>query len=552
MLKASFGSYVLMSFVSSLLVVIHAFSLKRYFYNAVVYLTKSKIATVVLGNCGVVCLLLVGKFMQAVFLGPLRFREEERLQVRIREAVIESCLAMTVFREEFNSKFIGLFAVLLFLKIFHWLSRDRVEYMEEQPNAPLLAHARLISLMAVLFALDIRLVVSCATYTMQYGPSFLVLFAFEFAVLSISLISTITRYGLNSADSYLEGRWDAKGMISFYNELLCDASQLIVYIAFFLYVQAFYTLPLHIIRDIYLTFTKFHKRCVDFLRYRRVASSMNELFPDATEQDFSDGDRTCIICREEMQSAKKLNCGHIFHVRCLQSWLRRQLSCPVCRANVEVSTRGSNTRNEAVSVLRNYLVHATHFISEAFTSIRRMLQGELRFRHAHLYRPAYQPRPTTATLAYPLPFETWNRLSRQPPMIPPSGLHSAGTGLPFPNPPMSFPTAMGASFQMPRAPGASITGTPPANLPGFVPPMNRFPSVRNTQIPPAETRASPQVGPDSSIPSDTSTAQRRQASTSKFNGRAKLERLMRVSEQLDSLRKEVDELIMLEVEESAD
>lgn len=44
-------------------------------------------------------------------------------------AVTETCLAMTIFREEFDLQFIVVFTTLLFLKIFHWLSQDRVEYV---------------------------------------------------------------------------------------------------------------------------------------------------------------------------------------------------------------------------------------------------------------------------------------------------------------------------------------------------------------------------------------------------------------------------------------
>ena len=45
-------------------------------------------------------------------------------------------------------------------------------------------------------------------------------------------------------------------------------------------------------------------------------------------------DATCIICREEMTTAKKLLCGHLFHVHCLRSWLERQHTCPTCRAPI--------------------------------------------------------------------------------------------------------------------------------------------------------------------------------------------------------------------------
>ena len=44
-------------------------------------------------------------------------------------AVTETCLAFTVFREDFSPRFVGLFTLLLFLKCFHWLAEDRVDFV---------------------------------------------------------------------------------------------------------------------------------------------------------------------------------------------------------------------------------------------------------------------------------------------------------------------------------------------------------------------------------------------------------------------------------------
>ena len=51
-------------------------------------------------------------------------------------------------------------------------------------------------------------------------------------------------------------------------------------------------------------------------------------------------DATCIICREEMTTAKKLLCGHLFHVHCIRSWLERQHTCPTCRAPIIPADNG--------------------------------------------------------------------------------------------------------------------------------------------------------------------------------------------------------------------
>lgn len=39
----------------------------------------------------------------------------------------ETLLALTIFKDEFESSFVLLFVSLLFLKVFHWLASDRVE-----------------------------------------------------------------------------------------------------------------------------------------------------------------------------------------------------------------------------------------------------------------------------------------------------------------------------------------------------------------------------------------------------------------------------------------
>ena len=51
----------------------------------------------------------------------------QRLHERAWYAVTESLLALTIFRDEFDTSFVILFVSLLFFKVFHWLAADRVE-----------------------------------------------------------------------------------------------------------------------------------------------------------------------------------------------------------------------------------------------------------------------------------------------------------------------------------------------------------------------------------------------------------------------------------------
>lgn len=113
----------------------------------------------------------------------------------------------------------------------------------------------------------------------------------------------------------------------------------------------FYGLPIHIMRDLFMTARSFVKRLGALMRYRKALQDMNK-YPDATQEDL-DREDTCIICREEMRPwdpsvvgaversrPKKLPCGHILHFGCLKGWLERQQVCPTCRRPVVIDGAG--------------------------------------------------------------------------------------------------------------------------------------------------------------------------------------------------------------------
>ena len=52
-----------------------------------------------------------------VFLGSLRESEVELINDRLSQAVMETCLAMTIFQREFNVEFVAMFVALTFFKV---------------------------------------------------------------------------------------------------------------------------------------------------------------------------------------------------------------------------------------------------------------------------------------------------------------------------------------------------------------------------------------------------------------------------------------------------
>ncbi|XDG02322.1 hypothetical protein ABKA04_001937 [Annulohypoxylon sp. FPYF3050] len=338
-------------------VVAYAFNQRANFYSAMVYLSQNNLSLMILIN---LVLLVYGSFvwgLQRLCYGPLRPVEIEQLYEKAWFAVTETCLAMTIFREEVGAWFLVMFTALVTGKVWEWIGEGRVEVLEQQPPVnPRLFHMRLsISLLLSivydtwLFSYTVNAVIQ------QARPNMMVMFLFEFAILATCSFRTGFRYVLSLVEAdivkkqtrqRLEERrrqvreqraeimrrresgdaaeaeaaaqeelppededidetdievqgWESKGQWVLSLDLFTDFVKLGIYSAFFAILMMFYGLPIHIMRDLFLTARSFVKRLSALMQYRKALQGMNS-YPDATAEELARED-TCIICREDMR-----------------------------------------------------------------------------------------------------------------------------------------------------------------------------------------------------------------------------------------------------------
>ncbi|PSR97115.1 hypothetical protein BD289DRAFT_451095 [Coniella lustricola] len=387
-------------------VITSAFWQRANFYSAMVYLSQSNLCLMILVN---LFFLIYGSFMyglQRLCFGTLRPVEVEQLYEKAWFAVTETCLAMTVFRDDVGAFFLVMFTALITGKVWGWIGEGRVEVLEQQPPAnPRLFHTRLVvSLLTSVIYNCWLLNYSIRTVIAVAKPTMMVMFLFEFAVLAVSSLHTALRYVISlvetsvvkkqtqtrlrlrraevrrERDEILRRReagelgeeeggplpdpdeveemdievpgWETKGQWVLFLDIFADFLKLSVYVAFFGVLFAFYGLPIHIMRGLFMTTRSFVKRLSALLKYKQALRDMNR-YPDARAEDLGRED-TCIICREEMRPwdpnagqlerhrPKKLPCGHILHFGCLKSWLERQQVCPTCRSSVVADPQQRN------------------------------------------------------------------------------------------------------------------------------------------------------------------------------------------------------------------
>uniref|UniRef100_A0A0R3RH88 RING-type E3 ubiquitin transferase n=1 Tax=Elaeophora elaphi TaxID=1147741 RepID=A0A0R3RH88_9BILA len=284
MSRASTFLLTLASVILTSLTVGNAFFQKKQFYPSVVYITKSSPSMAVMYVQGLVVAYMIFQIVRKIFFGELRAAEYEHLSERTWHAIMETCLAFTVFRDDFSPRFVMQFVFLLFIKLFHWLSEDRVDFMERSPIITVLFHCRMMSLLAFLSALDSYFISHAYFTTLVRGASVQIVFGFEYAVLMTVVLHVTIKYILHMHDLRNVHPWENKAVYLLYSELLISVC------------------PINVTKR----------------------------------------DNTCIICREEMtpsSGAKKLPCNHIFHANCLRSWFQRQQSCPTCRTDILAQRR---------------------------------------------------------------------------------------------------------------------------------------------------------------------------------------------------------------------
>uniref|UniRef100_A0A1A9VMC0 RING-type E3 ubiquitin transferase n=1 Tax=Glossina austeni TaxID=7395 RepID=A0A1A9VMC0_GLOAU len=308
---------------------------KKQFYPAVVYITKSNASMAVIYIQFFAIVFMFGKLLRKIFLGTLRAAEFEHLLERFWYALTETCLAFTVFRDDFNPRFVALFTVLLFLKSFHWLAEERVDYMERSPVLGWLFHIRVASLLMILGSVDYLLLMHAYNSTLIRGPTVQLVFGFEYAILLTVVASTAIKYVLHATEMRTDTPWENKAVFLLYTELFIGFIKVILYVFFVVIMAKFYALPMFVFRPMFFTIRNFKKALSDVVMSRRAIRNMNTLYPDATTEELRLSDNICIICREDMiNHSKKLPCGHIFHTTCLRSWFQRQQTCPTCRLNI--------------------------------------------------------------------------------------------------------------------------------------------------------------------------------------------------------------------------
>jgi E3 ubiquitin-protein ligase synoviolin len=325
-----FASYVTLSATAMIVMIYYAYYTRKQFYPTILFLVSSKLSFIVACNLGLALSLMVARFIKTIYFGNLREVEAEVLIERAKYAIVETCLALTIFRNELTTSTVALFGSLILFKLLHKLSKCRMEHLEQITPLSTYAQLRMGCLLLSLLVIDGAGIAFAVHTIMRKGTSVLILFGFEFGLLMVYTINLSIRFFIQIIDNMITNGLQSRGLCIMVTDLACDVIKVITYGAFFSLIFVHYGVPFHLIRDLWATIFSFQRKLLSFIKYLQLTRNLDEKFPDATSEELAHAG-SCLVCREDMERGKRLPCGHVFHLDCLRMWLQHQQTCPLCR-----------------------------------------------------------------------------------------------------------------------------------------------------------------------------------------------------------------------------
>ncbi|KAF2289828.1 hypothetical protein GH714_038844 [Hevea brasiliensis] len=76
----------------------------------------------------------------------------------------------------------------------------------------------------------------------------------------------------------------------------------------------------------------------------------------------------CVICLGELEEGDKVrslpNCGHVFHVPCIDDWFLAHTNCPICRAPIVAPIDIASVLQESINVRRERTPNLAQFLEQ--------------------------------------------------------------------------------------------------------------------------------------------------------------------------------------------
>ncbi|CAL1289605.1 unnamed protein product [Larinioides sclopetarius] len=312
----------------------------RKMYEMLYVIVEEPLCVWTLINMVYCVMILIGKCIQKIVFGDLRAIEQQHIKDKFWNFVFYKFIFIFgVMNVQFMDEVVMWCGWFSFVGAFHLLSilcKHRFEYLSFSPTTPRWAHFRLFSLIFFILAVSVSL---CTFVGLNAEMNIFFFMAAEWALVTIQTTYVLVRYVIHLYDITHEGVWEKRSAFTYYCELICQISSLVVDILHHLHMLLWRNLfisvaSLVICVQLRYFINELQQKIARHNNYLRVSRHLERHFPLATKEELEANTDDCAICWDKMETARKLPCGHLFHTSCLHSWLEQVTNCPTCRTSL--------------------------------------------------------------------------------------------------------------------------------------------------------------------------------------------------------------------------
>jgi E3 ubiquitin-protein ligase synoviolin len=201
-------------------------------------------------------------------------------------------------------------------------------------------HARFTAGLLSFALLDVMVAAMYGAGAMDGRPSVSILFAFEHAVLALTVLLTSVRYALWCVEQRMGREWRARAAYFAWWSLFVHAVRLGLNIMYVWIIYTAYGMPLLMFRELMQSWNAVQRELSSIIAARRIRQLIDERFHKLLDHEIAAmEDKTCTCCFNDLDTEDygpcvRLPCNHSFHTDCLLGWFDHGEGCPVCRLDL--------------------------------------------------------------------------------------------------------------------------------------------------------------------------------------------------------------------------